>query len=662
MNSKHLSIKFAILFIVTAFTGYGKDYSVSSPSGKLKTIISCGKEISLKASLDANTVLKNCPISVSLDDGRVLGKFANSVENTRTAKVNTQVNGLFYKKATVTNVYNELTISFKGRYGLIVRAYDEGFAYRWFTLFPEPQTVTSEEFSPFFEEQGTIWQGTYDLGKWTGSFETSYDSTHLSKLPSDKMAFLPVVVKTGQVFTAITEADLVNYPGMFLASKEKGSFYALHAQVGTDFKGDTAKKYRYENFLPNNRAPYIAKLEGNHTFPWRVFTITDKDEVLLDNDLVFKLARPSMIQDPSWIKPGKVAWDWWHNWTLGNLPFVAGINTATYKAYIDFAAEAKLDYILLDEGWSKEGNPEEPIASININEIVRYGQTKGIGVWLWMHAYNTQKNYKRIFEQCSKWGIKGLKIDFFDRDDQTAIQLQETMLAEAATKKLMIDYHGISKPTGLNRTWPNELTREGVMGAEFNKWSNKVTVKHNLTIPFVRMIAGPMDYTPGATRHWTPTPNNFRSLFDYPMVMGSRSHELAKYIVYESPLAMLADAPQAYRKEPEMLEFLKQVPTVWDETRVLTAKFGEYLITARRKEDIWFIAGMCAEKPQILSFNLPFTKNRELNATLWRDGLNANKYPADFIKEEIGFNRETLNTISLIRGGGFVMIVGPKKQ
>lgn len=639
----------------------GKDYSVSSPSGRIKTTISCEKEISIQAAFDGVAVLKDCLISLSLDDGRVLGQFANRVENTRVSKVSTQVNGLFYKKNTVPNNYTELTINFKGRYGLIVRVFDEGFSFRWFTLFPTEQVITAEEFAPTFNEKGAIWQGTFDLGNWTGSFETSYDSTDFNNLPENKMAFLPVLIKTGNVYTAITESDLENYPGLFLTAKGKGSFKGIHAPVGIDFKGDTAKKYRYENFLPKNRAPYIAKVEGNRSFPWRVFTITDKEETLLDNDMVFKLARPSLIGDVSWIKPGKVVWDWWHNWTLGELPFVAGINTATYKAYIDFASENKIEYILLDEGWSKEGNPLQPISAINIPEIVRYGQSKGVGVWLWMHAYPTSINYSQIFETYSKAGIKGLKIDFFDRDDQTAIALQEKMLSEAAKWKLMIDYHGIAKPTGLNRTYPNELSREGIMGGEFNKWSNKVTVKHNTTLPFIRMIAGPLDYTPGATRHWPPNPKSFKALFDYPMVMGSRCHELAKYLIYESPLAMLADAPQAYRKEPEMLEFLSQIPTTFDETKVLSGKVGQYAVIARRKDEKWYIAALGGEKPTTINFNLPFHKSRELKATIWRDGLNAEKYPADFIKEEKSFNRETMLNFNLVSGGGMVMIISPKK-
>jgi alpha-glucosidase len=405
------------------------------------------------------------------------------------------------------------------------------------------------------------------------------------------------------------------------------------------------------NIIPMKRAEYIAKTNGNRNFPWRVIVISNQDKELLNNDIVQKLASSSRLTDISWIKPGQSAWDWWNNWNISHVDFKAGINTTTYKYYIDFAAANKIQYIIMDAGWSSTLDLTEIAPEINVKEIVDYGKQKNVNVILWASWYAVIQQMDKVFPLYSKMGVKGFKIDFIDRDDQIAVVSTYEIARKAAEYHLLIDYHGVFKPTGLQRTYPNVIGYEGVKGLENVKWATEDAPRYAVSIPFIRMIAGPMDYTPGAMRNAIRA--NFRPINSNPMSQGTRCQQLAMYVVYEAPFQMLADNPTIYMKEQECTDFITKVPTTFDETVALDGKVGEFAAIARRKGNSWFVGAMSNWEARDLTLDFSFLGDGVYEAVVFKDGINADREATDYKKENIKIKSGDKLNIHLAPGGGW---------
>ncbi|MGE5497439.1 MAG: glycoside hydrolase family 97 catalytic domain-containing protein, partial [Syntrophothermus sp.] len=447
----------------------------------------------------------------------------------------------------------------------------------------------------------------------------------------------------------ITEADLEDYPGMYVNTNESGKgFKGVYAPYPLETEGG---KNSFRNLIPVKRGDYIAKTAGTRSFPWRVVAVSENDKDLLVQDIVIRLASAPRLSDWSWVKPGQAAWDWWNDWNISHVDFKSGINTETYKYYIDFASANKISYIILDEGWSETLDLFKLRKEVDLPALLEYGKSKNVGLVLWATWAAVLKQMDTAFAHYSKLGVKGFKIDFIDRDDQYAVASTYEIADKAARNKLFVDYHGIFKPTGLQHTYPNVIGYEGVMGLENYKWAVQDQPRYCASIPFIRMVAGPMDYTPGAMRNagkrlYHPQNSN-------PMSMGTRCSQLAMYVIFYAPFQMLADNPTIYMKEQECTDFITGVPTIFDESIPLDGKVGEYAALARKKGDTWFAAAMTNWTPRDLTLDLSFLGEGNYRAVIFKDGVNADREATDYKKEEVTVTSKDKLSIRLFPGGGF---------
>ena len=646
-----------------------KEYTLSSPDGHLRLTVDAGKRLTWSLMHDSTKVIAPSPISLSLSDGKVLGA-SPRVKKVSTRKVDTSFATPFYKKSEVKDVYNELTLRLSDGLSVIFRAYDDGAAYRLSLDGKGARRVTSEEavfnfagdYNAFIPYVNDLRDADYP---YSYSFESYYDESPISEMYADSLAIVPLLVELPHGKKAlIMEGDVEGYPGMFLVKGENAN--SIEARFAPEPLSEKIGGFSELNLIPVETAPYIAKLEGPVTLPWRAVTVVTSDSQLAESDMAQRLASPSRIADTSWIKPGKVAWDWWNNWNVTGVDFPAGINTPTYKYYIDFAAENGLEYIIVDEGWSRE-SLMSPVEGIDIAELARYGKEKGVGVILWARWRDVDKEMDEAFPHYAGLGIAGFKVDFFDRDDRRVIESMTKIADAAARNRLLLDLHGM-KATGIQRTYPNVVNFEGVKGLENYKWLPVVdgkpgvdVMRYDVTAPFIRMAAGPMDYTPGAMTN--AAPGNYRSINDTPMSFGTRAHQLAMYVVYEAPLQMLADSPGAYRNNPESLRFISAIPTVFDETRVLAGEVGEYIAVARRKGDTWYVGALTSLTPRDLKIPLSFlAPGVTYNAVTMSDGVNVNRNGADCRREERRVTSGSELDAAMASGGGFAAIITPAKQ
>lgn len=646
-----------------------KEYTLSSPDGHLRLTVDTGKRLTWSLMHDSTKVIVPSPISLSLSDGKVLGA-SPRVKKVSTRKVDTSFATPFYKKSEVKDVYNELTLRLSDGLSVIFRAYDDGAAYRLSLDGKGARRVTSEEamfnfagdYKAFIPYVNDLRDADYP---YSYSFESYYDESPISEMYADSLAIVPLLVELPHGKKAlIMEGDVEGYPGMFLVKGKNAN--SIEARFAPEPLSEKIGGFSELNLIPVKTAPYIAKLEGPVTLPWRAVTVVTSDSQLADSDMAQRLASPSRIADTSWIKPGKVAWDWWNNWNVTGVDFPAGINTPTYKYYIDFAAENGLEYIIVDEGWSLE-SLMSPVEGIDIAELARYGKEKGVGVILWARWRDVDKEMDVAFPHYAGLGIAGFKVDFFDRDDRRVIESMTRIADAAARNRLLLDLHGM-KATGIQRTYPNVVNFEGVKGLENYKWLPVVdgkpgvdVMRYDVTAPFIRMAAGPMDYTPGAMTN--AAPGNYRSINDTPMSFGTRAHQLAMYVVYEAPLQMLADSPGAYRSNPESLRFISAIPTVFDETRVLAGEVGEYIAVARREGDTWYVGALTSLTPRDLKIPLSFlAPGVAYNAVTMSDGVNVNRNGADCRREERRVTSGSELDAAMASGGGFAAIITPAKQ
>ena len=629
-----------------------KNFQLSSPDGNIKVELLLGEQLQWQVKDKDKTIIAPSSVALYLQKGEILGENVR-VKTTKVETVHNNINAINYKKAIVADNYNELTVNCVGDFGVIFRAYNDGVAYRFFTNRKDSIVVRSERADFHFADDDSVYipyiSSRHNNDNFQNSFENLYQHIRLSEIVKDTLAFAPVLVEmTGGKKAVITEADLEEYPGMFLkkGSRENllsGSFAAYPAEEIPDAHNEAL-------LLVAKRADYIAKIAGTRTLPWRVVIITQNDSALLNNDMVYRLASPSRIKDISWIKPGKAAWDWWNDWNLSHVDFKASPNTATYKYYIDFAAANNLEYSMIDASWSDSKDLMKISPDVNLKEVIDYAASKKVGVWLWAGSLPMQQKMDEVLQTYSKMGVKGFKVDFFDRDDQKIVNFYYRLAKKAADNHLMIDYHGIFKPTGIQRTYPNVVNFEGVRGMEYAKWSY-TDPNYDATIPFIRMIAGPMDYTPGAMKN--ANKENFRSINASPMSAGTRCHQLAMYIIFEAPLAMLSDNPVSYLKEKESTSFISSIPTVFDETIALGGKVGEFAAIARRKDKTWFVGAMGNWNLQDQNINLSFLGNGNFEAEIFSDGINADKEAMDYKRQVIKVSSKDNLPIHLAKGGGW---------
>lgn len=642
-----------------------KTYNLESPQKNINITISAEGDI-LKYSVthDNTPIITDSPISMELNDGKILG--ANPIVRSYDIEnVNETIKSVLYKKETIIDNYNELTLNFKGNYSIQFRAYDDGIAYRFITKFSKPIIVKKENITYNFDDDYTAYIPYVNPSKGHGdniskqffnSFENTYSITPISEMENDKLAFMPILISLkDNKKVVITEADLEDYPGTYLTKNKnkKNSIVGLHANHP---KVEEQGGYNNLQYIVKEREDYIAKVQGARDFPWRCMIISENDKELLNNDMVYKLASPSRIEDESWIVPGKVAWEWWNAWNIKDVDFESGINNETYKHYIDFASEYGIEYVILDEGWAvnKEADMFNVIPEIDIYELVEYADNKGVGIVLWAGYYAIERDMEEICKYYSELGVKGFKVDFIDRDDQKAVNFYYKMAETAAKYNLIIDFHGAYKPTGLNRTFPNVLNFEGVYGLENLKWNQNIDlVTYETTIPFIRMLAGPLDFTQGAMRN--ANRDNYRAVWTEPMSQGTRCRQLAEYVIFESPFNMLCDSPSNYRDEDECAKYITEIPTVWDETIALDGEVGEYVIIARRSGDRWYVGGITNWEDREIEIDLSSLNLKHNQATEFRDGVNANKIAEDYSKNIITIDNNTY-MVKMSKGGGFVLI------
>jgi alpha-glucosidase len=553
------------------------------------------------------------------------------------------------KSKTIADECNELIIYFENNYAISLRAYNSGFAYRFETTLDGEIIVRSETGKYQFPENHMMWWGKEKT--FESHNQVFFDYRSIQNTSNIDLASLPLIINPlNGPKIVITETDLLDYPGMWLRGDNSNMLYRVSANYPKTIE------QKSDRYLPiSEREDYIAKTKGTRTFPWRIFVVGD-DADLINNQLTYVLASPNKIDDTSWIKPGKIAWDWWNANNIYGVDFKAGINTATYKYYIDFASIYGIENILLDEGWYELGDIMEIVPEIDMDEILSYAKSKNVDVILWCVWKTLDDKLDEALAQFEKWGVKGIKVDFMNRDDQQMVNYYYKVAQKAADHQLMVDFHGSYKPAGLRRMYPNVMTREGVNGGEEFKWSMNQTPEHDLIIPFGRMLAGPMDYTPGAMRN--AQLKDYRPIFDTPMSMGTRCHQLAMYVCYESPLQMLCDAPSNYYREPECMEFLAAVPTVWDSTIVLAAKVSDYLLIARKHGNDWYIGGMTDWDGRDLDLDLSFLPaGKKYKMTLYKDGVNADRIAIDYKQVKLTVDNTYNEKIHLAQGGGLAVML-----
>lgn len=655
-----------LLILSTNICFAQKKYTLESPDKNIRVEITADKDV-LKYSVTHNgtVVTNNSPITMTLDNGTILGE-KPIVKSYKTTSNDKLIKSNFYKKEFVEDYYNGITLFMRGSYDVQFRAYDDGVAYRFCTRIPNSQIIISEEKITYnFAYNHVVYIPYVNAGKsdekdvikkqFFNSFENTYDITFMSDIDTNKLAFLPILIAfdNGKK-VVITESNVEDYPGTYLRKGQGNSLVGVQASYP---KTEEQGGYNMLQNMVTEREDYIAKVKGAREFPWRCMIITDDDKDLANNDMVYRLASPSRIEDVSWIVPGKVAWEWWNAWNIKDVDFESGINNDTYKHYIDFASEYGIEYVILDEGWAvnKKADLFDVIPEIDLVDLVEYADSKGVGIVLWAGYYAIDRDMDSICKYYSEMGIKGFKVDFIDRDDQKAVNFYYKMAETAAKYHLFIDFHGAYKPTGLNRTYPNVLNFEGVYGLENVKWNQHLDlVTYETTIPFIRMLAGPMDYTQGAMRN--ANRDNYRAVWTEPMSQGTRCRQLAEYVIFESPFNMLCDSPSNYRDEDECARFIAEIPTIWDETIALDGEVGEYVIIARRSGDRWYVGGITDWDEREVEIDLSELGLKNNKGIEFSDGINANKIAEDYVKKEIVIE-DNVYKVKMRSGGGFVLIL-----
>jgi alpha-glucosidase len=629
----------AALTLLPAFVTLAENYTVKSPDGSIELTISTDNNLSYQVNVDNKNVIKPSDISMLFANKTRFGINPSVKKSTRTSVDETLTPVLKLRTAQVKNNYNQLTLDFKKGYSVTFRAFDEGVAYRFEGAIQGQATLASEEANFNFVD------GTFAYFPFEKNFKTAtqpqFIPVQAKSIDEDELGSLPALFIANGINILLTETDLQNYPGLWLRGHSDGRIFGVHPNDlnnGDEFKGT-------EKFTKT-----LGIVSTDRTYPWRIMAIARTDAELFNNQMSFTLAEPSRIEDTSWIEPGQIAWDWYNENNFKGVDFVAGINTETYKYYADFAAKFNIENILIDDGWSAQDDVLTVLPGIDVQAIVKYAHSKGVNVQLWVPYYGLDKDLEAAFKLYSEWGINGVKIDFMNSDSIKRVNFYWRTAAMAAKYKIMVNFHGSYKPAGIHRTYPNVMTREGVRGLENNKWA-KVTSTHNLHLPFIRMIAGPMDYTPGAMRN--AQEKNHTIVWSRPVSLTTRAHQVAIYMLYESPLQMLADTPRSYEAEPEIPTFISAIPTVWDDYKVLSASIGEHLTMARRNGDNWYIGAITNTQKRTVTFDLDFLSSGEYTMVIIEDGINAERFAEDYKQITKTVRKGDTITIDMAKNGGW---------
>jgi alpha-glucosidase len=639
---------FSLLFLILVLNVTAKDYKVSSPNGLIIVTVSVDTQIKWSAAVNNQSIFTNN--TLSLDLGTAVLGVNPKVVSAKTTTVNETVQPVIaVKSKTIKNSFNQLNLIFKPNYAVSFRLFDNGIAYRFETSLKDQITVKNEEvglnfsgdYFVLFPEEETVYS----------HYERLYLDQKISSFNAGRFASLPTLVKAdNNIKIGITEADLFDYPCLFMEATGKAAFKSKFPKVilKSDPKGDRGIQNVQE-------ADYIAKTAGTRNFPWRVFMISTDDARLVENQMVYLLSRDNKLTETSWIKPGLVAWDWWNENNIYGVDFKSGLDTRTYKYYIDFAAKNNIPYIILDEGWTKSTtNIREANPTLDIQELMAYGKSKNVGIILWCLWNPLDADMDVILDIYSKWGAKGIKVDFMARSEQYMVNFYERTAKACADRKMMVDFHGAFKPSGMARAYPNIINHEGVKGMENNKWSKDITPEHDVTLCFTRMLAGPLDFTPGAMIN--KNAKDYAISFTNPMSQGTRCHQLSMYVCFDAPLQMLNDSPSNYYKEQECTSFISKMPTVWDDTKVLDAKVADYILVARQKGNDWYLGAMTDWDARSLNVDCSFLGDGNYEIEIMQDGVNCDKSASDYKQIIKQVTKASQLKIELAKGGGWAAI------
>lgn len=645
-----------LLIAMLAWPAAAETFRLHAPTAALEAVIRAEDTLTLEVRYRGKTVARTPALDLEIDGhlrSGSLPRLSGKARRTVNEKIRPAV---AEKRAVIPDHYNELRLSFGPKLAATFRAYDDGVAYRFETAIDGEVIVRNEGAGLHLSKDDSIWMALVTCRTEPGvdcfqsNHEENYQQLKADAVPEGRLAYLPITVQTPGGYVAFTESDLRDYPGLWLRRVPgepalAGDFarYPLEEKV---FGGE------FKQSLVTKRADFIARTSGNRTFPWRVLMVSPDATGLLGNDLVYRLASPLELQDVSWIEPGQSTEEWITSRLLHGVDFKSGLNTATYRYYIDFAAEFGVEYMMFDAGWSDAGDNTKLNPDIDVPGLIAYANSKGVSVLLWNEVNALSHNLEEALDRYAAWGARGIMADFMDRDDQPMLRFQEHLAREAAKRRLVVNLHGVAKPTGLQRAYPNLLTREAVLGHEYNMWSERVTPDHALTVPFTRMLAGPMDWEGGTMLNGTQ--KTFRVVGEQPMSQGTRTQQLAQYVIYDSPLQYLAGTPSDYRTAPEFTRFLGGIPTTWDETHPLQGAIGDYVVVARRKGDTWYVAAMTDWTARKLAVPLSFLASGEYTATVVADGMNADRFAADYRIETRAVGAGESLVIDLAPGGGYV--------
>jgi alpha-glucosidase len=631
---------------------------VRSPDETIEFAVTVGSPLSYSVRVDGQPIIIGATLGLKLRDGSTLGRSAELVNATHQSQDANWKND-FGKRSTVRDQHNQLRLmlreqSAEGRtFALVVRASNDGVAFRY-ELLSQPamrEFVLDQELTQFrFADDYTCFAGEQEKG-FTGPQEWEFARRRLSDIKPDSIVGLPILVETPAAWVAIAEADLLDWAGMWIGGVDSSRPQEAPSPAETLFSTIQNRPITLAAKLaPRKDGNGLVAAKTPHRSPWRVLILGRQPGRLIESDLIHNLSTPSAIKDSAWIKPGVMAWDPW--WTRDHTR-----DTATIKRYIEFAAEMGWPYQLIDGGWYGERNKPKAditksVETLDMDEIRRFAKEKGVRLWLWLHWADVDREdaYKKAFPLFKEWGIAGVKIDYMDRDDQEMVEWYEKITRAAAENELLVNFHGAFKTSGFDRTFPNQMTREGVLGNEYNKWSARVTPEHKVTLPFTRFLVGPADYTPGGFLNRQPT--NFKPQKPT-QVQGTRAAELALFVVYDSPLTCACDDPEHYRKQPG-LDFLKVVPTTWDDTRVLDGMVGEHLVVARQSGDAWFLGALTNSESRELNVELDFLGRGNWKMKLWKDASDADVNAEHLATEERTVQAGDTVTLRLAPAGGCV--------
>ncbi|WP_460470235.1 glycoside hydrolase family 97 protein [Emticicia fontis] len=633
---------------------------ISSPDHSVRLLVNVSNRLTYSAFYKSQALVSPSEIDMILSDGKKLSDGLNNPAFSQRTNKSIILSPVPEKRKRIPDEFNELTVTLSNSFGVIFRVYNDGIAYRIVTNFKEDIQVRAEVADFHFPTNHPVYFPKVvpdaKMDKYHTSFEELYTVQPMDSISANDLFFTPVLVAPEKApKVAITESDLEDYPGMFLTGTMSNALIGDFAPYPAE---ETESKELYSLKYVTKRADFIARTKGSRVFPWRVLMIAPQDKDLPANDLVYRLASPSRVADVSWVKPGKATDEWIITSNIFNVPFKSGINTETYLYYIDFAKRFGFERIMMDAGWSDNNDLFKITPGIDMQKIMNYAKSKGIGVSMWTLGLTLEKQLEPALDQFNKWGVDFIMTDFFNRDDQKTVQLFYKIAEACARHKLMLMFHGAFKPAGFNRTFPHAIAREAVLGSEYNIWSNKVTPEHNLRLPFIRMLAGPLDYEPGMLNN--ATIQGFKPHSENVMSMTTRTQQLAMFVIYESPIQFFAGNPSQGYLEPKFMEFLGAIPTVWDDTKVLEAKLSDYIVTARKKDKTWYVAAMTDATARDLTIPLDFLEAGTYTATICKDGINADKYPADYQISTATLSMKDSLKIHLAPGGGYVIKLNKK--